>query len=254
MKKRWFKILVLIACVICLAGCSMQKAPDPNVVELTQEQEQQWYDNASQFILAMNDAVQSGTSQVQAEDPVYGPAFSAWENALPDIGEIQDIGGKSCAFTKKDGVVTVVVKGSRHDADVVFTLEQKDNSYSVTNIATNVDYSMTEKLQQAGLNTLLGMGTTFFILIVLALVIALFGRIVGGFMNRTREQVVVRPDKAKHVPAGPAPVKEESAASGEELANDLVLAAVIAAAIAAYEGKGSTDGFVVRSIRKSRKR
>ena len=32
--------------------------------------------------------------------------------------------------------------------------------------------------------------------------------------------------------------------------DDLELVAVIAAAIAAYEGAGSTDGFVVRSIRK----
>ena len=36
--------------------------------------------------------------------------------------------------------------------------------------------------------------------------------------------------------------------------NDAALIAVIAAAIAAYEGSQSTDGFVVRSIRKSRRR
>ena len=37
----------------------------------------------------------------------------------------------------------------------------------------------------------------------------------------------------------------------EELADDLELVAVIAAAIAAYEGASSTDGFVVRSIKRS---
>ena len=40
----------------------------------------------------------------------------------------------------------------------------------------------------------------------------------------------------------------------EELNDDLELAAVISATIAAYEGSGSTDGFVVRSIRKSYKK
>jgi hypothetical protein len=39
-------------------------------------------------------------------------------------------------------------------------------------------------------------------------------------------------------------------AEQEELTNDAELVAVIAAAIAAYEGSGGTDGFVVRSIRK----
>ena len=40
----------------------------------------------------------------------------------------------------------------------------------------------------------------------------------------------------------------------EELADDMELVALIAAAVAAYEGKQSTDGFVVRSIRKARRK
>ena len=52
------------------------------------------------------------------------------------------------------------------------------------------------------------------------------------------------------VPAAPAAVQEPVE---EELADDQELVAVIAAAVAAYEGT-SADGFVVRSIRKSKKR
>ena len=50
--------------------------------------------------------------------------------------------------------------------------------------------------------------------------------------------------------AEPAPVVEEVV----DYSDDLELVAVIAAAIAAYEGETSTDGFVVRSIRKVNKR
>ena len=39
----------------------------------------------------------------------------------------------------------------------------------------------------------------------------------------------------------------------EELSDDLELVAVISAAIAASEGAASTDGFVVRSIRRASK-
>ena len=46
--------------------------------------------------------------------------------------------------------------------------------------------------------------------------------------------------------------QEESASASEDLSDDLELVAVIAAAIAAYEGSASTDGFVVRTIRRRR--
>ena len=182
------------------------------------------------------------------DDPIYGPAFSSWENALVDIGEIQGIEGNSCSFTKKEGRVTVTVKGSKHDADVVFTMESSDQGYSVTGITTNVIYSMSEKIQQAALNTLLGMGTTFAVLILLALVIALFGRIVGGASKKPAKSKAPAQSAPAAAAAIPAAVEEE------ELADDMELVAVIAAAVAAFEGKQSTDGFVVRSIRKARRK
>ena len=55
------------------------------------------------------------------------------------------------------------------------------------------------------------------------------------------------PKAAPKAAAPAAPVVE----SEEELSDDLELVAVIAAAIAASEGAASTDGFVVRSIRRA---
>lgn len=249
MKKWLITTLLVIACVFNLVACgSSDNSTASSEVELTQEQQQQWYDSASQFVLSMNDAVQTGQAEAQMDDPVYGPAFTSWENALVDIGEIQGIEGKSCSFTKKEGMVTVTVKGSKHDADVVFTMASSDQGYSVTGITTNVIYSMNEKIQQAAMNTLLGMGTTFAVLILLALVIALFGKIVGGASNKTSTS------KAAVQASAPAPAVLPAAEEAEELTDDMELVAVIAAAVAAFEGKQSTDGFVVRSIRKARRK
>ena len=249
MKKWLITTLLVIACVFNLVACgSSDNSTASSEVELTQEQQQQWYDSASQFVLSMNDAVQTGQAEAQMDDPVYGPAFTSWQNALVDIGEIQGIEGKSCSFTKKEGMVTVTVKGSKHDADVVFTMESSDQGYSVTGITTNVIYSMNEKIQQAAMNTLLGMGTTFAVLVLLALVIALFGKIVGGASNKTSMSKAAV--QAAPAPAAAVPAVEEA----EELTDDLELVAVITAAIAAFEGKQSTDGFAVRSIRKARRK
>ena len=248
MKKWLITTLLVIACVFGLVACggSSGNSAASSEVELTEEQKQQWYDSASQFVLAMNEAIETGEAEAQMDDPVYGPAFSSWQNALQDIGEVQGIEGKSCSFTKKEGTVVVSVKGSKHDADVVFTMESSDQNYTVKGITTNVEYSMKEKIQQAGMNTLLGMGTTFAVLILLALVIALFGKVVGGaFSNK---------NKAASKTAAPAPVAAAPVAEEEELTDDMELVAVIAAAIAAFEGAESTDGFVVRSIRKARRK
>ena len=277
MKKRIITALLVIACILSFTACgASETAAAPTELELTDEQRQQWYDSASQFVLAMNEAVETGQAQAQMDDPVYGPAFSGWENALRDIGEVQGIEGKSCSFTKKDGTVTVTVKGSRHDADVVFTMESADQAYFVTAITTNVEYSMNEQVGQAGMNTLLGMGTTFAILILLALVITLFGTI----MNRAAGKA----DKAakKQTPPRPAPVPEPvaapvekstagTAAEGDELIAVLAaavaaaesngeLTAVISAAVAAYEEDEEktrthrVDEYVARTIRKARRK
>ena len=275
MKKRIITALLVIACILSFTACgASETAAAPTELELTDEQRQQWYDSASQFVLAMNEAVETGQAQAQMDDPVYGPAFSGWENALRDIGEVQGIEGKSCSFTKKDGTVTVTVKGSRHDADVVFTMESADQAYVVTAITTNVEYSMNEQVGQAGMNTLLGMGTTFAILILLALVITLFGTI----MNRAAGKA----DKAakKQTPPRPAPVPEPVAAHVEKstagtAAEGDELIAVLAAAVAAAESNGEltavisaavyeedeektrthrVDEYVARTIRKARRK
>ena len=84
--------------------------------------------------------------------------------------------------------------------------------------------------------------------ILLALVIALFGRIVGGASKKPAKSKA----PAQSVPAAAAAIP--AAVEEEELADDMELVAVIAAAVAAFEGKQSTDGFVVRSIRKARRK
>ena len=103
------------------------------------------------------------------------------------------------------------------------------------------DGDLGQKLGNAGLNTLMGMGVVFLVLILISFVISAF-----DLINKAEEK------KKAAVPAAPAPVPAAPAAAEEpeeDLADDLELVAVIAAAIAASENT-SPDGLVVRSIRK----
>ena len=134
--------------------------------------------------------------------------------------------------------------GSNHDADVVITVGVKTGTPS--NVATNVRYTLGELMEQAGLNTILGMGTTFVILILLSLIISAFALIGKSQANKKK--------KAAAIQAAEAPAAAPAAEVAEEVTDDNELIAVIAAAVAASEGQTTTDGFVVRSIRKARSR
>ena len=94
------------------------------------------------------------------------------------------------------------------------------------------------KLNGAAVNTVMGVGCVFVVLIFLIFVISLF-KYVGKIGQ-----------KETAPKAAPAPAPAVPAAPGEEdLTDDLELVAVISAAIAASENT-STDSFVVRSIKK----
>ncbi len=107
--------------------------------------------------------------------------------------------------------------------------------------------SIGDILTKALLNTVLGMGTVFAVLILISLLISLFAFIpkIQAIFAKNEEKTPVAAPVAKKGPQLPAEEPEE-----DEM-DELELIAVITAAIAASTGM-SEDGFVVRSIRRSR--
>ena len=115
-----------------------------------------------------------------------------------------------------------------------------ENGYD--SISVSADYEMSELMTKAALNTLLGMGTVFAVLILISILISCF-----NLIPKIQEKFRKKPAQAE---SAPAPVKAAPVAAPveEEAADDTELIAVIAAAIAASEGAASADGYVVRSI------
>ena len=113
---------------------------------------------------------------------------------------------------------------------------------TLESFTVNAHYGMSEILEKAGLNTLLGMGTVFVMLIFMSFIISLI-KYVPALLNGTSKKKKEEAPKAAPAPAVAAAVEE-----AEEM-DDTELVAVIAAAIAAAEGT-TTDGFVVRSIKR----
>lgn len=167
-------------------------------------------------------------------------AMTSWTAAKEELGEKteEDAGETEISYANKEYTVTVPVAFEKADANFVYLFEEDGTPVSVS---VDVQYPMSVTLQRAGMNTLMGIGTVFLMLVFLSFVISLF-KLIPGLVEGKK--------KAAPVQNTPAPVAVAAAPVVEEdVTDDGELIAVIAAAIAASEGT-STDGFVVRSIRK----
>ena len=113
-------------------------------------------------------------------------------------------------------------------------------------------YSKSELMGQAGMNTLIGMGTVFVVLIFISFIISLFKYLPALFAKKTK---IPEPKKEE----APAKAAQSVPVASENLMNDAELVAVITAAIYAASGSAngsgavSKDTLVVRSIRRAKK-
>ncbi len=164
-------------------------------------------------------------------------AMTAWNDAKAEVGEFVEAGEAEVEFSNRQYTATVPVDFEKLDAEFIYVFEDADGMVTPVSVAVNVQYPLSTTMKNAGLNTLMGLGTVFVILILLIFVISLF-KFIPGSAGTKKEKKEEAP-----APVPAVPVQETVQDADEELV------AVIAAAIAAAEGT-TTDGFVVRSIRK----
>ena len=186
---------------------------------------------------------QYGVPSWHVESDDFRNMIKAWQGAIEECGAYVSCGD---FVVGEDGMsVSANVQFKNKSAEVVFGFDEKQNMESLDIAAKQ---SMSEILTKAGLNTLLGMGTVFAVLILLAFIIYLMQYIPKLFElqsandNNTDAKTVT----TERVVETPQTVEVEQVV---ECADDLELVAVITAAIAAQTGT-SADGFVVRSIKR----
>ncbi|WP_019161470.1 OadG family transporter subunit [Blautia difficilis] len=189
-------------------------------------------------IVALKDA--DIENYMNTGDDFTTSAMQSWQTSKDELGAKKESNGETTVTLKDDQyIVTVPVKFEKANANFVYVFESTGTPVSMS---VDVQYGLGKTLQRAGLNTLMGVGTVFVMLILLSLLISLFRFIPNPEAKKAAEAKAAKEAQAAVIAA--APVQAE-----ENLADDGELVAVIAAAIAAAEGT-TTDGFVVRSIRK----
>lgn len=179
--------------------------------------------------------------------PISGENFltmiDAWNAGQDECGAFVSLGEYTMETTNDGAVLSTEAEFAEKSGTIEFSFDEEMNMETIT-IAAH--YSMGEIVEKAVLNTILGMGTVFVVLIFISFIISLFKFIPAiekRFRKKAKEEPAATVSPAAQVPAAPAAAADET--------DDTELAAVIAAAIAAAEGT-STDGFVVRSIKRRR--
>ena len=237
--KKLMAVLLAIVCMTSLAACGSKVEVSP-VDEATQS-----------YLVGQMESLLSTLGGMSAEelkmyeevdDTFTVAAVTNFEGVMEELGAYKGINSTEIEVDDKEYTVTSLVQYEQRAAIVTLTLEFKSQSFTPMSITFDAQYSMAETLQRAGLNTLMGVGIVFCVLLFLCFLISMFKFVSKLSGEGKKEQ--------KAAPAPAAPVV--TAAAPAEETDDLELVAVIAAAIAAAENT-STDSFVVRSIKKVNK-
>jgi len=245
--KKYLLVLGMITCLFGLTACSSEKESTESL--MTTEEAA---DNAQKLISLLVQSAEQGIPDELRSYPNYSvleDAVASFDKAKEDMGNyVEIIDSEVVSLDEEEAVINVSIKGTDRNAVVEVIYEESDSmGYMLTSMSTNVTYTFAESMQRAGLNTLLGMGTVFIMLIFISLIISCF-RFISVFENRKKDA-----PKTEEVEQTPVREAETVQTVEEDLTDDLELVAVIAAAVAASEGAASADGFVVRSIRKANK-
>ena len=169
------------------------------------------------------------------------------------LGAMKSFGAVTIAEEDEAVKATEIVSYEKMDVAFVVTYRNLGGSMAIFNIEAqqvdnSADVTLGEKLEKAAMNTVIGMGTVFIILIFISLIIGLF-----KYVNQFDAKLKAKKEAAEAPSEGVVNAVSQIVQNEENEEDDLELIAVITAAIAASED-APTDGFVVRSIKKVNRR
>lgn len=257
--KRVLLILCMVACFFTLSACSKASEGteeiEPQIVTALE-------DLGKQQLLAFTQLTPEDIESYKKEfektkNTVMVTAMDSWKSSVDDMGAFVSMDSQDVSLVDGDYLLTIHATFEKHP--VVFTM-MTDYEGMITNMSFNVVYTLGEKLEQALMNMIMGMGTVFIVLIFISWLISCF-KYINNWEKKMKEQAAAKepvfvpapapaaPAVPAPAPAAPAPAPIQEPEPEEDLTDDFELAAVIAAAIAASENV-PVEGLVVRSIRR----
>lgn len=249
MKKKLTLLLSLVLCLIFVVGCKSSSKEEN--LELTDETKQLVITNMDQNFDMWKEFDFASVYENPSVDKDTQNEYKAWGKLRDSLGEFEsktEVEVGELTFDNETNQYTVTAKmfGQFKNGKIKFTMTFDQNGTFVTDsLRVQEEQTKSQIMSKAGMNTLMGMGTVFIVLILISLVISCLGMI-GKSQAKKAAQAKAN-QEATPAPAAMAPVFEESI----DVTDDLELVAVITAAIMASMGdEAPAEGLVVRSIKK----
>ena len=184
---------------------------------------------------------------MEGTDMTLAAIATNWSSVRSELGNFVEVISAEVNAEGTELKGTVVYDGVEEETTVTVVYTINVDAETAT-MNWDIAYPKSVLIEQAGLNTLMGLGIVFAALAFLAWLIGMLHIIPDAIEKASKKNAPAEAPKAAPAPVVAAPVVEE-----EEYVDDLELVAVITAAIAASQNT-SSDGFVVRSIKKANKR
>lgn len=240
--KRVLLVLCMVTCLFSLSACGKAEDAASTVdAEMASMLENLSSQTLQQFATLTDDQIATSITQSEKEgNSILAGGLESWMAVKDEVGAFVSI--TSTEIEEAEDGYLIKINAVFEKRQMEFTMGVNEEVSNYTSISFNPVYSRGERLQKAALNTLMGMGTVFLVLIFISLIIACF-KYIGVLERKMADNNTAAPAPAQE-PVVTVPVAEEN------LADDLELVAVITAAIAASTGS-SADGLVVRSIRRA---
>lgn len=260
--KKFIAILCTIACLFGLTACGSEDTLSEygqhkvnNAQQLADEMVlylfSQYTDDAAaesfqEYTAEEVEYMLSNQYNIQVDGNAFLSAIDSFHSAGESMGAITGTNGSTVEIVDNEIIVEVEVTGEKKNAtaEVIFS---NDMFLTLKSAALNPSSTVGELMANAGLNTLIGMGTVFAVLILISVIISCFKVIPKIQESRAKKKALAK--EATGVDNAVTQIVEQETVVEDE-SDDCELVAVIAAAIAASEGAVTTDGFVVRSIRR----
>ncbi|MGN0315734.1 MAG: OadG family protein [Fusicatenibacter sp.] len=250
MRKNWKKIISLILTVVCMlivtvAPVFAEAESTPEYLPVEETVFDQMLSSSVSLVQSLTTAYTDEELESIANAGILfnNRAVNAWLDNREELGALVEIGESS--YERDGDFVTCTIHAQFEKNPGIVRVFWNINTSQATDMTITVETAKSVLFKEAGMNTIVGVGIVFCVLVFLIFVISLFKYIGAGEAKKTK---AAEKEKAP-VKSAPAPATIQAAPQTD----DLELQAVIAAAIAMYEeemGTASQDAYTARSVRR----
>lgn len=244
-------VFSIIACMIFQVACATEQVDYSSQYDVS---ENELVNYGKQVVDTLVEVINADEMAIYENESIIYAGLSSIKAMLESTGTYQGITSVTVEYEKEAIVIHVNIAGSIRDGVIEISL---DNTFAISNINGDANFSFGDLMKNAGLNTAIGMSVVFSILILICILISCFRFIpmLEEKFKKNKQDVFDQIVEKEEIQ-----VKQDEQVTEQEV-DDLELIAVITAAISAYiesetengaieDNTISADNYRVTSIRR----